>query len=187
MDIHDWLEKLGLSQYADVFVANHVCLHLLKELTGDDLRELGVTSLGHRKRLLHAISLLQEDVSPTSRTDRRQVAVLFADLCSFTQLARELGPEGVREVVDRFFAQTDEIITEHGGTVEKHMGDQAMAVFGALRSALHAPSPCPYISALPADGRSPERSELMHLAETVERLGLTRMAKATRAFCRDAT
>lgn len=131
VDIHDWLEKLGLGQYVEVFVANHVCVDVLKELTGDDLRELGVTSLGHRKRLLHAISLLQEDVSPTSETDRRHVAVLFADLCSFTQLARELGPERAREVVDRFFAQADEIITEHGGTVDKHMGDQAMAVFGA--------------------------------------------------------
>ena len=131
MDIHDWLEKLGLTQYAEAFVANHVCVDVLKELTGDDLRELGVASVGHRKRLLHAIAHLQEDVAPALRSDRRQVAVLFADLCSFTQLARELGPERVREVVDRFFAKADDIIAEHGGTLDKHMGDQAMAVFGA--------------------------------------------------------
>ena len=132
MDVRGWLKGLGLGQYAEAFVANHIDEGLLNVLTADDLRELGVASLGHRKRLLQAISNFQENVPTASvESDRRQVAVLFADLCSFTQLSRELGAERVREVLERFLARADELVAEYGGTIDKHMGDQTMAVFGA--------------------------------------------------------
>jgi class 3 adenylate cyclase/tetratricopeptide (TPR) repeat protein len=132
MDVRGWLERLGLGQYADAFVANHIDGRLLRALTADDLRELGVSSLGHRKRLLEAIANLQQaEPAGAPEAERRQVAVLFADLCSFTELSTELGAEEMRRIIDRFLARADELIVEHGGSVDKHLGDATMAVFGA--------------------------------------------------------
>src|SRR5829696_3033752 len=120
MNVRGWLENLGLSQYADAFDANHIDAQLLRGLAGDDLRELGVASLGHRKRLLDAIASLRDKAPAAAReAEHRQVAVLFADLCSFTELSSTLGAEEMRRIV------------EHGGSVDKHIGDAAMAVFGA--------------------------------------------------------
>ena len=132
MDVRGWLENLGLGQYAEAFVANHIDGQLLRDLSGDDLRELGVASLGHRKRLLDAIAKLRND-APAGAPDaeRRQVAVLFADLCRFTELSSALGAEEMRRIVDRFLARADELIVEHGGSIDKHIGDATMAVFGA--------------------------------------------------------
>src|SRR5262245_11455646 len=102
MDVRSWLEGLGLGQYADAFAANHIDARVLRALTADDLRELGVASLGHRKRLLEAIAGLSEAEQARSReAERRQVAVLFADLCSFTELSSALGAEEMRRIVDR--------------------------------------------------------------------------------------
>lgn len=132
MDVRDWLEKLGLGQYAGSFAANHIDGQLLRSLSADDLRELGVTSLGHRKRLLEAVAALAEaPATGGNEAERRQVAVLFADLCGFTELSSELGAEEMRRIVDRFLARADELIVEHGGSVDKHIGDATMAVFGA--------------------------------------------------------
>ncbi len=132
MDVRDWLEKLGLGQYAEAFAANHIDGGLLRSLSGDDLRELGVASLGHRKRLMEAVAALAEaPAAGAGEAERRQVAVLFADLCSFTELSSELGAEEMRRIVDRFLARADELIVEHGGSVDKHIGDATMAVFGA--------------------------------------------------------
>ncbi|MFZ5784301.1 MAG: adenylate/guanylate cyclase domain-containing protein [Pseudomonadota bacterium] len=134
MDVRGWLEHLGLGQYAEAFVANHIDGPLLRDLDGDDLRELGVASLGHRKRLLDAIARLRDGEAPAGASpeaERRQVAVLFADLCRFTELSGVLGAEEMRRIVDRFLARADEVIVEHGGSVDKHIGDATMAVFGA--------------------------------------------------------
>lgn len=132
MDIRGWLETLGLGQYADVFDANHIDAPLLRDLTADDLRELGVGSLGHRKRLLEAIAGLQRPAATEApEAERRQVAVLFADLCGFTELSSALGAEETRRIVDRFLRKADELVVEHGGSVDKHIGDATMAVFGA--------------------------------------------------------
>src|ERR1044072_8857041 len=132
MNVRGWLEGLGLGQYADAFDANHIDAQLLRDLTGDDLRELGVSSLGHRKRLLDAIANLRDGAKAAAPdAEHRQVAVLFADLCSFTELSSALGAEEMRRIVDRFLARADEIIVEHGGSVDKPLGDATMAVFGA--------------------------------------------------------
>ena len=132
MNVRGWLEGLGLGQYADAFDANHIDAQLLRDLTGEDLREMGVASLGHRKRLLDAIAGLREEgPGRAPEAERRQVAVLFADLCSFTELSSTLGAEEMRRIVDRFLARIDELIVEHGGSVDKHIGDATMAVFGA--------------------------------------------------------
>src|SRR5262245_18406197 len=153
MDVRGWLENLGLGQYAEAFVANHIDGPLLRDLTGDDLRELGVASLGHRKRLLDGVANLHDVARPTAPdAERRQVAVLFADLCSFTELSSALGPEETRRIVDRFLARADELIVEHGGSVDKHIGDATMAVCGA--PVAHADDPLHAVAAAEAIQRA---------------------------------
>ena len=98
-------------------------------------------SLGHRKRLLAAIDELRSDIIaenlavPGSRVRRSdQVTILFADLCGFTTLSRSLDPEEIHELVARFTAHVDGIVVGYGGTIDKHIGDAVMALFGAPRA-----------------------------------------------------
>ncbi len=63
--------------------------------------------------------------------ERRQVTVLFVDLVGYTQLASELDAEEVHGLLGRFFAHADRLVGEFGGSVDKHIGDCVMAVFGA--------------------------------------------------------
>ena len=142
MDVRGWLQQLGLERYADAFAANDIDAATLRGLTAEDLRELGVASLGHRKRLLEAIARLVEPAAVggaaapdgaarPAEPERRQVVVLFADICGFTELSHALGAEEARRVVELFLGRADEIVAEHGGTVDKHLGDATMALFGA--------------------------------------------------------
>src|SRR5262245_51848742 len=134
MDVRGWLIELGLGEYAEAFAANHIDETMLPGLVPDDLRELGVASLGHRKRLLEAIAGLRGRLSGpsgTNQAERRQVVVLFADICGFTELSATVGAEQARRIVEQFLTRADEIVAEHGGTVDKHIGDATMALFGA--------------------------------------------------------
>ena len=124
MDIGQWLDGLGLGQYAHAFAENDVDLPLLAQLTDADLKELGVASLGHRKRMLAAIA----------GRERRQVTILFADLCGFTALSRTLDAEELSDLIGRYTALVDGIVLGFGGTVDKHIGDAVMALFGAPRA-----------------------------------------------------
>jgi class 3 adenylate cyclase/tetratricopeptide (TPR) repeat protein len=141
MSVDQWLNDLGFAQYARAFAENDIDFSVLAGLTESDLKELGVGSLGHRKRLLAAIQQLQS-ASPQSTPksadsapgERRQVTILFADLCGFTTLSRSLDPEEIRELVARFTAQVDGIVAGYGGMVDKHIGDAVMALFGAPRA-----------------------------------------------------
>jgi class 3 adenylate cyclase/tetratricopeptide (TPR) repeat protein len=141
MDVATWLETLGLGQYASAFAENDVDFTVLAQLTDADLRELGVTSLGHRKRLLIAIAA-RGTIAPsvvvstanTPSSERRQVTILFADLCGFTALSQSLDPEELQDLVGRYTKLVDGLINEYGGTVDKHIGDAVMALFGAPRA-----------------------------------------------------
>ena len=106
MDVADWLRGLGLERYEATFRENDVDAELLPTLTADDLKDLGVTSLGHRRRLLQAIAKLRDDAaSPqavsstsdhgasTSAGERRQLTVMFCDLVGSTALSEKLDPE----------------------------------------------------------------------------------------------
>jgi class 3 adenylate cyclase len=117
MDVQEWLKGLGLGQYASAFAENDIDLALLVKLTDSDLKELGVTSLGHRKRLLTAIAergpaaaACEGPADGTSIGERRQVTVFFADLCGFTRMSQSLDPEEVRELVGRYTALADSIV-----------------------------------------------------------------------------
>jgi SAM domain (Sterile alpha motif) len=108
--VADWLEKLGLGQYAQRFVENDIDFALFTKLTDADLKELGFISLGHRKRPLEAIAeraalappptLAESKASDTA--ERRQVTVMFSDLVGSTALSARMDPEDLREVISAY-------------------------------------------------------------------------------------
>lgn len=61
----------------------------------------------------------------------RPVVVLFADICGFTELSTSLGAEATHTMLSQFFEAVDEVVHRYGGTIDKHIGDCAMAMFGA--------------------------------------------------------
>ncbi len=73
--IREWLEGLGLGDHAEAFKENVIRLHLLPSLTDEDLREIGVAKLGHRKELLKAISALSAQYTTEAETPAPQVMV----------------------------------------------------------------------------------------------------------------
>ena len=143
-EIKAWLEGLGLAKYVGTFAENEVDIDVLRHLDEGDLRELGLP-LGPRKKLLAAIDGLKVsivDAAPAeARLDRdplqsaegesRQVTVLFADICGFTKLSSELGAEATHALLNQYFEAVDGIVERFGGSVDKHIGDNVMAVFGA--------------------------------------------------------
>jgi class 3 adenylate cyclase len=141
MEVAAWLKSLGLEQYARAFADNDVDSALLGQLTDADLKELGVTSLGHRKKLLTAIaargataSVIPEPTVDIPSGERRQVTILFADLCGFTALSQSLDPEELHDLVGRYTKLIDGIVDDYGGTVDKHIGDAVIALFGAPKA-----------------------------------------------------
>jgi class 3 adenylate cyclase len=148
MNVAAWLLGLGLGQYEQAFRENDIDAEVLAHLTGDDLIGVGVTSVGHRRKLLAAIAALRDATAPTSlpvpgapasisaaasplpEAERRQVTVLFADLAGYTKLADELDAEEVHALLGSFFDLADASVADHGGIVDKHIGDCVMAVFG---------------------------------------------------------
>src|SRR6516165_3007665 len=120
MDVGAWLRSIGLGEYEAVFRENDIDETVLPKLTTEDLKELGVASLGHRRKLLDAIAALRNDtsaqgpsgdlktalaaasVSPEDRAERRQVTVMFSDLVGSTALSARMDPEDLREVISAY-------------------------------------------------------------------------------------
>ena len=107
MDVAEWLRGLGLDQYASAFRANDIDAEVLRRLTAEDLRELGVASVGHRRRLLDAIAALSDgppaaEATPaaaaasaaTAEAEHRQLTIMFCDLVGSTELAIRLDARG---------------------------------------------------------------------------------------------
>ena len=138
--VTDWLEKLGMSEYAQRFAENDIDTSVLRDLTDQDLKELGV-SLGHRRKMLRAIAELEGGVAaspPPASTElnaretaeRRQVTVMFSDLVGSTALSTSMDPEDLREVIAAYQKCVAETVQRFGGFVAKYMGDGVLVYFG---------------------------------------------------------
>jgi class 3 adenylate cyclase/tetratricopeptide (TPR) repeat protein len=148
VDIAAWLRELGLERYEQAFQEHEIDPRVLPRLTSGDLKELGVTPLGHRRLLLDAIAALKaaSEASATGHTatarpptrqpeaERRQLTVMFCDLVSSTALARRLDPEDMRGVIAAYQKRCSEVIRRYEGHVAKYMGDGVLAYFGYPRA-----------------------------------------------------
>jgi class 3 adenylate cyclase/predicted ATPase len=136
-NVSAWLEKLGLGQYASDFADNDIDIHLLAQLTDADLKELGISSLGHRKTIFSAIETLGHTESEPITTitskgeaERRQLTVMFCDLAGSTELSQNLDPEDLREVNRAYQDSCKAAIERYEGYVARYMGDGVLAYFG---------------------------------------------------------
>ena len=138
--IADWLEKLGMSEYAQCFAENRIDLSVLPELTDQHLKDLGI-ALGDRLKMLRAIRELSNAAAPTPEpppaqpkpqdtAERRQVTVMFSDLVGSTALSARMDPEDLREVISAYQKCVAETVQRFGGFVAKYMGDGVLIYFG---------------------------------------------------------
>jgi class 3 adenylate cyclase len=145
MDIASWLRSLGLERYEAAFRENEIDETVLPGLTAEDLKDLGVILVGHRRKLLDAIAALhrdtpakpsQSDALPTisapskDSAERRQVTVMFSDLVGSTALSTSMDPEDLREVISAYQKCVAEAVTRLGGFIAKYLGDGVLVYFG---------------------------------------------------------
>jgi class 3 adenylate cyclase/predicted ATPase len=148
-DLAEWLGRQGLGQYAQTFAENNIEYSVLQDLTENDLKNLGVFSLGHRKKLLRAIEALTAERQPTGTTtavsnvtvvppsvvqhreaEFRQITVMFSDLVGSTQLSEKLDPEDLQKLLEAYRGECSTAIRRYGGEVARYFGDGVMAFFG---------------------------------------------------------
>ena len=138
--IADWLEKLGMSEYAGRFVENRIDISVLPDLTDQHLKDLGI-ALGDRLKMLRAIRELGDTIlmlpppaltQPKSQdtAERRQVTVMFNDIVGSTALSARMDPEDLREVISAYQKCVAETVRRFGGFVAKYMGDGVLIYFG---------------------------------------------------------
>jgi class 3 adenylate cyclase len=139
--IADWLQKLGLSEYAQRFAENDIDVSVLPHLTDQDLKDLGL-SLGHRRKMLAAIAQLADgtvtpslqpvltEPRPQDSAERRQVTVMFSDLVGSTALSARMDPEDLREVIAAYHKSVGEIVRHFDGFVAQYLGDGVLVYFG---------------------------------------------------------
>ena len=151
-NIDEWLHSLGLDQYASTFRENDIDTELVRELNADDLTDLGVKSVGHRKQLMKAIAALDSDQTEirqskpvasatavarsdaqymtTSQAERRQLTVMFCDLVGSTALSAKYDPEDLSEIVRTYQENCASIIGQYEGHIARYMGDGMLVYFG---------------------------------------------------------
>ena len=176
MDVAAWLQGLGLERYAPAFLENRIEADILPSLTLEDLRDLGVTLVGDRRRLLDAIAALGAAISTPAASapavtaaapapadaERRQLTVMFCDLVGSTALSTRHDPEDLRELIGHYHRVVSETVGRFDGFVAKYMGDGVLIYFGypqaheddaerAVRAGL---------AVIEAVGRSPAQQDL---------------------------
>ena len=142
IDITGWLRELGLEQYAPAFRDNAIDARILPSLTVEDLKDLGVTSVGHRRQLLDAIAALGPGapaavptaasgfVTTPADAERRQLTVMFCDLVGSTALSTQFDPEDLRDLIGTYQRAVAAVVAEFDGFVAKYMGDGVLIYFG---------------------------------------------------------
>lgn len=144
-DVRAFLQGIGFDQYFTLFAENDLDMTLLPQLTLEDMKEIGITSLGHRKKI---IACIREQIahpvidSPSNRdgiqgelvtasAEMRDVTTIFVDLTGYSQLSCEIGAEELNNILSRFYDRLDDVVLRAGGSIDRHIGDCVMAVFGA--------------------------------------------------------
>jgi class 3 adenylate cyclase len=138
VDLDKWLRGLGLDQYGKAFREHDVDPSVLADLTESDLIGLGVTSIGHRRKLLSAIAVLKSEPAQPSASgregdgggERRQLTVMFCDMVGSTAMSSRLDPEEFSALLRAFQKACTEAARSFGGSVAKFMGDGALVYFG---------------------------------------------------------
>src|SRR6202040_3043206 len=142
MDVAAWLQDLGLERYVPAFRDNDIDAEVLPKLTAEDLISIGVTSVGHRRKLLDAIAGLGTAAStamvaaPTPSApaqvdaERRQLTVMFCDLVGSTALSTRHDPEDLRELIGDYHRAVSKTVGRFDGFVAKYMGDGVLIYFG---------------------------------------------------------
>jgi class 3 adenylate cyclase len=143
MDVGAWLRGLGLERYEAAFRENEIDETVLPALTAEDLKDLGVVVVGHRRKLLDAIAALRADTeaplpdvepaidrSTKEDAERRQVTVMFSDLVGSTALSTRMDQEDLREVISAYQNCVAEIVRRFDGFIAKYMGDGVLVYFG---------------------------------------------------------
>jgi class 3 adenylate cyclase/tetratricopeptide (TPR) repeat protein len=141
VDIVGWLRSLGLERYEAAFRENGVSVEVLGHLTTDDLKELGVAAVGHRRQLLVAIAELRDGapqavrstddhIASTSAGERRQLTVMFCDLVGSTALSEKLNPEELRSLLHAYRTHCGNVIARYDGFVAGYVGDGILTYFG---------------------------------------------------------
>jgi class 3 adenylate cyclase len=139
-EIADWLEKLGMSEYAQRFAENRIDFSVLPDLTDQHLKDLGI-ALGDRLKLLRAIrelggtppispKLSSSEPKSQEHAERRQVTVLFSDLVGSTALSARMDPEDLRVVISAYQKCVAEAVPRFGGFVARYFGDGVLVYFG---------------------------------------------------------
>ena len=145
MELRGWLRSLGLEQYEAVFRENAIDDTVLLSLTAQDLKDLGVGIVGHRRKLLDAIAALGADANrkrpapeilrttnrcPKEIVERRHLTVMFCDLVDSTPLAAQLDPEDLRALMNAYWSVVTVTIQRFGGFIARYLGDGVLAYFG---------------------------------------------------------
>ena len=145
MDVAEWLRRLDMAQYIEAFADNAVDDAVLPSLTADDLKDIGVAAVGHRRKLLNAIAALSEGdpgqpptatphAEPPAAAERRQLTVMFCDLVGSTELSGRHDPEDLRDLLRHYYDAMTGAIEHHGGYVANYLGDGVLAYFGWPRA-----------------------------------------------------
>src|SRR5262245_22781740 len=141
--IAEWLASIGLSEYAQRFADNGIDLSVIRDLTEQDLKDLGVL-LGHRRKILRAIAELdavapapiETATEPVARdeAERRHLTVMICDLVGSTALSARLDPEDMNAVMDAYHAACARIMLTYDGFIGEFRGDGILAYFGYPRA-----------------------------------------------------
>ena len=137
MEIADWLRGLGLAQYERAFLDHDITPDLLPRLTVRDLRDLGIASVGHRRRMLEAIRGLGkttdaaiEDGVIAPMAERRRLSAVFCDLVGSTELSSQIDPEDLNEIIRTYQMYVQDIMNQYGGFTARYVGDGMLVYFG---------------------------------------------------------
>ena len=152
--LSDWLCSLELQTYEPLFVNNDIDLELLNEITADDLRDIGISSVGHRRTLLSAIAKLKESSNPASQSDGsappisdekytahdrqqapanhqyRLLTVMFCDLVGSSELSAQLDTEDLQRLLQAYRLCLRDVIQKHKGYIAQYLGDGILVYFG---------------------------------------------------------